>query len=88
MSQGSEAWKSVAWQQFLIARRQLLARYDEALEHARGQAVATHHGVVGEAAVREWLARFLPKRYGVTSGYIKSQDPKSMMTSHFDVIHL
>lgn len=86
MSQDSGEWKSVAWQQFLIARKELLARYEEAHVHARGQAVAAHHGVVGEAAVREWLARFLPKRYGVTSGFVKSQDPKSAMTSHFDVI--
>lgn len=86
MSQEASKWKSAAWQQFLIARKELLARYDEALVHAKGQAVVTHHGVVGEAAVRDWLAHFLPKRYGVTSGFIKSQDPKSAMTSHFDVI--
>ena len=86
MPEKAGEWKSVAWQQFLTARRELLARYDEALAHARSQAVATHHGVVGEAAVRDWLARFLPKRYGVISGFIKSQDPKSKMTSHFDVI--
>jgi hypothetical protein len=86
MAQESGEWKSVAWQQFLVARRELLARYDEARTHAMGQPVATHHGVVAEAAVREWLTRFLPKRYGVTSGFIKSQNPESKMTSHFDVI--
>jgi hypothetical protein len=86
MPKESGEWKSVGWQQFLVARRELLAQYDQALIHARDQSVATHHGVVGEAAVRDWLAGFLPKRYGVTSGFIKSQDPKSKMTSHFDVI--
>jgi hypothetical protein len=86
MTQEANEWKSVAWQQFLTARRELLAQYDQALIHARAQAVSTHHGVVAEAAVRNWLERFLPKRYGVTSGFIKSQDPKSAMTSHFDVI--
>jgi hypothetical protein len=25
---------------------------------------------VGDAAFRKWLAGFLPKRYGITSGYI------------------
>lgn len=79
-------WKTVAWTQFLTARNDLLAQYDQAIVHAREQTVITHHGVVAEAAVRAWLERFLPKRYGVTSGFIKSQDPKAAMTSHFDVI--
>lgn len=86
MTQEASEWKSVAWQQFLTARKELLDRYDQALVHAREEEVSTHHGIVGEAAVRDWLERFLPKRYGVTSGYIKSQDPRSPMTSHFDVI--
>jgi hypothetical protein len=34
MSQEAREWKSVAWQQFLVARRLLLAQYDEALIHA------------------------------------------------------
>lgn len=76
----------VAWQQFLTAREKLLAEYDRALVHAQGQPVKTHHGVVGEAAVRDWLEQFLPGRYGVTSGFIKSQNPRAAMTSHFDVI--
>jgi thioredoxin-like negative regulator of GroEL len=86
MSQNATEWKSVAWQQFLMARRELLAQYEQAMVHAKGQAVATHQGVVGEAAVRDWLDRFLPKRYGMTSGFIKSQDPQMKVTSHFDVI--
>jgi hypothetical protein len=86
MSQNSTEWKSVAWQQFLVARKELLEQYDQAMVYAKGQAVATHHGVVAEAAVRDWLDRFLPKRYGTTSGCIKSQDPQMKVTSHFDVI--
>jgi len=86
MSQDSTEWKSVAWAQFLIARRELLAQYDQAMVHAKEQTVVTHHGVVAEAAVRDWLGRFLPKRYGTTSGFIKSQDPTMNVTSHFDVI--
>lgn len=84
--QNATEWKSVAWQQFLVARRELLAQYDQAIVHAKGQAVATHHGIVAEAEVRNWLDRFLPKRYGTTSGFIKSQDPQAAVTSHFDVI--
>ena len=46
-----------------------------------------HHGDVGEAAVRNWLIAFLPKRYGVTAGYVRSQGvPDSFQSSHFDVI--
>jgi hypothetical protein len=42
--------------------------------------------VIGEAAVRDWLVSFLPKRFGVVSGFIKSQNPTSKMSSHFDVL--
>jgi Domain of unknown function (DUF6602) len=65
----------------------MLAEYDLALVHAKEQVVSTHHGVVGEAAVRNWLQTFLPKRYGIVSGYIRSQGvPKPHQTRHFDVI--
>jgi hypothetical protein len=36
----------------------MLAEYDMALAQAKEQVVATHHGVAGEAAVRDWLAPF------------------------------
>jgi hypothetical protein len=78
---------SVAWQQFLIAKKTMLAQYDQALAHAKEQPVSTHHGVVGEAAVRRWLGTFLPKKYGVTAGFAKSQDPTlANQPRHFDVI--
>ena len=65
----------------------MLAQYDVALLHAKGQPVQVHHGVVGEAAVRDWLGTFLPKRYGVVSGYIRAQTaPTPHQTKHFDVI--
>jgi hypothetical protein len=78
---------SAAWQQFLIGRKNILSRYDAAFAHAKEQPVVTHHGNVGEAAVRDWLATFLPKRFGVTSGYVRSQGiPDAKLSSHFDVI--
>lgn len=78
---------SAAWQQFLLARRAILAQYDRARSHALSQPVATHHGNVAEAAVRDWLGAFLPKRFGVTSGYIRSQAmPEPYQSAHFDVI--
>lgn len=79
---------SAAWEQFLIARRAMLAQYDQAFTHAQTQSVQTHHGVVGRAAVRDWLATFLPQKFGVTCGYIRSQDSEKAdnQSSHYDVI--
>ena len=83
----SEGTYSAAWQQFLLAKRSMLAEYDRALEHAKSQPVVTHHGNVAEAAVRDWLGTFLPKRFGVSSGFIRSQGmPEAHQSSHFDVI--
>jgi hypothetical protein len=65
----------------------MLADYDQAKTHSSEQQVQTHHGVVGEAAVRDWLNGFLPKRYSVAQGYIRGQGlPKPYQTPHFDVI--
>jgi len=78
---------SAAWQQFLLAKQAMLGEYDRAVGHSKTQAVQSHHGVVAEAAVRDWLGTFLPKRYGVTSGYIRSQGLSTLhQSSHFDVI--
>jgi hypothetical protein len=78
---------STAWQQFLVAKKAMLAEYDRALVHSKEQAVRVHHGVVGEASVRDWLGAFLPKRYGVVPGHIRSQGmPHPHQSRHFDVI--
>lgn len=78
---------SAAWPQFLVAKRAMLDAYDRATAHSKDQVVQTHHGVVGEASVRDWLESFLPKRYGVTSGFIRAQGlPAPYQSSHFDVI--
>lgn len=75
------------WDQFLIGKRQMLADYRQAQAHSRELQVQTHHGVVGEAAVRSWLESFLPRRFGVTSGYIRGQRLKTRYDfAHFDVI--
>lgn len=79
--------RSAAWAQFLTAKRAMLAEYDRALSHAKTQPVATHHGNVAEAAVRDWLSTFLPKRFGVTAGHVRSQGFETAYQSpHFDVI--
>ncbi len=78
---------SAAWQRFLLGKQAMLAEYDRARSHALTQAVAAHHGHVAEAAVRDWLATFLPKRFGVTSGYIRSQGFTDIhQSAHFDAI--
>lgn len=65
----------------------MLDAYDKAREQARSHEVETYHGKVAEAKCREWLAGFLPKRFGVTSGYIVSPGlGRTEKTPHFDVI--
>jgi Domain of unknown function (DUF6602) len=55
---------------FQAERLELLARYD--VEKARNvdEAVRTSHGVEAECILREWLDRFLPKRFAVAKGWI------------------
>lgn len=78
---------SQGWKQFLMARKEMLDAFDRAGEKARSHEVETFHGKVAEAEFRKWLSSFLPKRYGVTSGYIVSAGLKSTdKTPHFDVI--
>ncbi len=78
---------SQGWRQVLTARKKMLDAYDRARDQARSHAVETYHGNVAEAVVRNWLAGFLPKRYGVTSGYVVSPGmPSTERTPHFDVI--
>jgi hypothetical protein len=65
----------------------MLDAYDKARDQARSHEVETYHGKVAEAKCRERLAEFLPKRFGVTSGYIVSAGLGSAeKTPHFDVI--
>lgn len=78
---------SQGWKQFLTARKEILDAFDRAREKARSHEVETYHGKVAEAEFRKWLASFLPKRFGVTSGYIISTGLKSTdKAPHFDVI--
>jgi len=78
---------SQGWKQILTARKEILDAYDRAREQARAHEVETFHGKVAEAAIRKWLSGFLPKRYGVTTGYIVSAGIASNVKApHFDVI--
>jgi hypothetical protein len=78
---------SSAWEQMIGQQMSLLAKFDEAKRQARGHEVQTYHGRVAEASFRDWLGNFLPKRFGVTSGYVVSQQPHGeVQFPHFDVI--
>lgn len=75
------------WRQFLGTKKKMLDAYDRAKEQAKAHEAEVFHGRVAEAQVRKWLAGFLPKRYGVTSGYIVSQgQTEHTGLPHFDVI--
>jgi len=75
------------WRQFLTARTQMLDSFDRAREQAKAHEVEVFHGRVAEAEFRKWLGAFLPKRYGVTAGYVISQGlGSSEKAPHFDVI--
>jgi hypothetical protein len=78
---------SFGWKQILTARKDILDAFDSAREMARTRRVETLHGEVAEGAVRQWLAEFLPKRYGVASGYVVSPGfSDEHRAPHFDVI--
>jgi hypothetical protein len=55
---------------FQAQRLLLLAEYDALKQEGSEDHTRTTHGLGAEAVFREWLAGFLPKRFGVTKGYI------------------
>jgi hypothetical protein len=78
---------SQGWRQILSGRTEILNAYDHARQQSQSHKVEAYHGTAAEAAFRRWLAGFLPKRYGVTSGYVVSPGLSSReKTPHFDVI--
>lgn len=76
------------WSQLGASRYEMLNAFDEAKARAAAHEVKTWHGNVAEAKFREWLTQFLPKKFGVTSGYILSEDKFALdyKFSHYDVI--
>jgi len=75
------------WRQFLGAKQEMLDAYDRARVQAKAHEVETYHGSIAEAQFRDWLGSFLPRRYGVTAGYIVSQaQEEDVRLPHFDVI--
>jgi hypothetical protein len=81
------AFRSQGWKQILTGRKEILDAYDKAREQARAHEAETYHGRLAEGALRKWLGGFLPKRNGVTSGYVVSPGLASnVKVPHFDVI--
>jgi hypothetical protein len=65
----------------------MLDAFDAGRRKARGHEVEVYHGRVAEAEFRKWLEGFLPKRFGVTPGYVVSQGQRgSVKYPHFDVV--
>ena len=75
------------WRQFQSSKLNMLNSYDRARIQAEIHEIETSQGIVAEAEARKWLEDFLPKRYGVTPGYIISQGQRDYVKApHFDVI--
>lgn len=75
------------WRQFLVARKEMLDSFDQARILSSNKKVQTEHGNVAEAEFRNWLKKFLPKKYSITSGYVISAGlPDTEKAPHFDVI--
>ena len=73
--------------EFLTNRKAILSEYDKILEQNQNRPIQVAHGVGVEAYIRKWLSEFLPKKFGVTSGYIiPNLYGNTKMIYHYDVI--
>lgn len=83
----SKRYGTVGWQEFLRQKKDILNAYDSAKESGRNRPTQTEHGNVAEASFRKWLSEYLPKKYGVTSGFIiPDVRSASYKLKHYDVI--
>lgn len=75
------------WKEFHRNRKDILAEFDKILEQTANRPIQVAHGQGVEAYLRKWLAEFLPKKYGVTSGYIiPNLYSDSGKIYHYDII--
>jgi hypothetical protein len=65
----------VGLEPFLEQRQRLLADFDSLRIEGQDDATFTAHGLGAEGVYREWLETFLPKRFGVTKGYVITANP-------------
>jgi hypothetical protein len=83
-----ERYGMLGWREFDANRTDILSDYRSAKAKNSSRPVRTEHGPAGEAAVRKWLESFLPKKYGITSGFIVPDiiQYKDARSRHYDVI--
>jgi len=75
------------WKEFHRNRKNILDEYQKLLDLTENRPVQVAHGQGVEAYIRKWLSEFLPKKYGVTSGYIiPTLYSDSGAIYHFDII--
>ncbi len=74
------------WKEFFTNRKNILSEYDRLLDLTVNRPIKVSHGQGVEAFLRTWLAEFLPKKYGVTSGYIIPNLYNETTLFHFDII--
>jgi len=78
---------TLGWKQFIASKRDMVDQFDRAKEIDKSHKTSVYRGIVAESAFREWLRQFMPKKFGVTAGYIISQvEPDSIRFAHFDII--
>ncbi len=75
------------WKEFNRNRKDILSDFDKIREQTENRPVQVAHGQGAEAFLRKWLSEFLPKKFGVTSGYIipNLYDDRTKIY-HFDII--
>jgi len=75
------------WKEFHRNRKNILDEFDKILEQTANRPIQVAHGQGVEAYLRKWLSEFLPKKYGVTSGYIiPNLYDDSEKIYHYDII--
>ena len=75
------------WKEFHRNRKNILDEFDKILEQTANRPIQVAHGQGVEAYLRKWLSEFLPKKYGVTSGYIiPNLYDDSGKIYHYDII--
>jgi hypothetical protein len=68
-----EASAMSGWTEFITEKLVMLDAFERSKIQVVNRPTQTGKGRVAEAECRQWLRRFLPKKYNVTSGYIISQ---------------
>ncbi|CAM4392541.1 DUF6602 domain-containing protein [Flavobacterium terrigena] len=75
------------WKEFNQNRETILSEFDKIIQQTKNRPVQIAHGLGVEAHIRKWLSEFLPKKYGVTSGYIiPNLYNDNIRLYHYDII--